>query len=50
MVFRTTDPHEGWDGTYKGKKVNPATYTYYVSYRRIDGRSDEMKGNVTLIR
>ncbi len=28
----------------------PATYTYYVSYRRIDGRSDEMKGNVTLIR
>ncbi len=50
MVFRTTDPHEGWDGTFKGKKVNPATYTYYVSYRRIDGRSDEMKGNVTLIR
>jgi gliding motility-associated-like protein len=50
MVFRTTDPHEGWDGTYKGKKLNPATYTYYVSYRRIDGRSDEMKGNVTLIR
>jgi len=50
MVFRTTNPHEGWDGTFKGKKVNPATYTYYVSYRRIDGRSDEMKGNVTLIR
>ncbi|MBU3658858.1 MAG: T9SS type B sorting domain-containing protein [Flavobacteriales bacterium] len=50
MVYRTTDPHEGWDGTYKGKKVNPATYTYYVSYRRIDGRSDELKGNVTLIR
>jgi len=50
MVFRTTDPHEGWDGTYKGKPLNPATYTYYVSYRRIDGRSDQMKGNVTLIR
>ncbi len=50
MVFRTTNPHEGWDGTYKGKNVNPATYTYYVSYRRIDGRSDEIKGNVTLIR
>jgi len=50
MVFRTTDPHEGWDGNYKGKPLNPATYTYYVSYRRIDGRSDELKGNVTLIR
>lgn len=50
MVFRTTNPHEGWDGTCKGKPVNPATYTYILSYRRIDGRSDELKGNVTLFR
>jgi len=50
LVFRTTNPHEGWDGTCKGKLVNPATYTYILSYRRIDGRSDELKGNVTLFR
>jgi gliding motility-associated-like protein len=50
MVFRTTNPHEGWDGTCKGKPVNPATYTYLLSYRRIDGRSGELKGNVTLFR
>ncbi len=50
MVFRTTNPHEGWDGTCNGKPVNPATYTYILSYRRIDGRSDELKGNVTLFR
>ncbi len=50
MVFRTINPLEGWDGTYKGKPLNPASYTYYVSYRRIDGRSGELKGNVTLIR
>jgi gliding motility-associated-like protein len=50
MVFRSTNPHEGWDGTCKGKPVNPATYTYILSYRRIDGRSDELKGNVTLFR
>ena len=50
MVFRTTNPHEGWDGTCKGKPVNPATYTYILNYRRIDGRSDELKGNVTLFR
>jgi gliding motility-associated-like protein len=50
MVFRTTNPHEGWDGTSKGKPVNSATYTYILSYRRIDGRSDELKGNVTLFR
>jgi gliding motility-associated-like protein len=50
LVFRTTNPQEGWDGTCKGKPVNPATYTYILSYRRIDGRSDELKGNVTLFR
>jgi gliding motility-associated-like protein len=50
LVFRTTNPKEGWDGTCKGKPVNPATYTYILSYRRIDGRSDELKGNVTLFR
>lgn len=50
QVYRTTDPHEGWDGTFKGKTLNPATYTYYVTYRRIDGRSGQLKGNVTLIR
>lgn len=50
QVFRTTNPHEGWDGTNKGKAVNPATYTYFLSYRRIDGRSGELKGNVTLFR
>lgn len=50
MVFRTTDPHEGWDGTCNGKPVNPATYTYILNYRRIDNRSGELKGNVTLFR
>jgi gliding motility-associated-like protein len=50
LVFRTTNPHEGWDGTCNGKLVNPATYTYFLTYRRIDGRSEELKGNVTLFR
>ena len=50
MVFRTTNPHEGWDGTFKGKPLNPATYTYILNFRTIDGRSDERSGNVTLFR
>jgi gliding motility-associated-like protein len=50
MVFRTTNPKEGWDGTFKGKPLNPATYTYILNFRTIDGRSDERSGNVTLFR
>lgn len=50
QVFRTTDVKEGWDGTYKGKAMNPATYTYILNFRTIDGRSGSRKGNVTLFR
>ena len=50
MIFRTTDPHEGWDGNYRGKPVNPATYSYLLEYRLIDGVSKLLKGNVTLFR
>lgn len=50
MIFRTTDPHEGWDGTYKGKAVNTGAYYYLLEYRRIDGVSASMKGDVTLFR
>ena len=50
MIFRTTDPHEGWDGTYKGKDVNTATYYYMLEYRLIDGVSKLIEGDVTLFR
>jgi gliding motility-associated-like protein len=50
LVFRTSDPHEGWDGTFKGKPENPATFVYTVDYRLINGRSSNLKGNVTLFR
>ena len=50
MLFRTTDPHEGWDENYRGKPVNPATYSYLLEYRLIDGVSKLLKGNVTLFR
>jgi gliding motility-associated-like protein len=50
LVFRTSDPHEGWDGTFKGKPENPASFVYTVNYRLINGRSSNLKGNVTLYR
>lgn len=50
LVFRTTDPHEGWDGTFKGKNVNPATFLYKLEYRLINTLSGSLNGNVTLYR
>jgi len=50
LVFRTSDPDEGWDGTFKGKNENPATFVYVVDYKLISGISQSIKGNVTLYR
>jgi gliding motility-associated-like protein len=48
MVFRTTNPQEGWDGTFKGKPLNVGTFVYRLEYRLINGLSGSMNGNVTL--
>ncbi|MFM7595533.1 MAG: gliding motility-associated C-terminal domain-containing protein [Flavobacteriales bacterium] len=48
MVFRTTNPHEGWDGTFKGKVLNVGTFVYRLEYRLINGLSGSLNGNVTL--
>ncbi len=50
LVFRTTDPHEGWDGKFKGEPENPASYVYILDYRLINGISASLNGNVTLFR
>jgi gliding motility-associated-like protein len=48
MVFRTTNPQEGWDGTFKGKVLNVGTFVYKLEYRLINGLSGSLNGNVTL--
>lgn len=48
MVFRTTNPKEGWDGTFKGKQENVGTFVYKLEYRLINGLSGSLNGNVTL--
>ena len=50
LVFHSTDPNEGWDGTFKGKALNPATFVYKIDYRLINGLSNSFTGNVTLYR
>jgi len=50
LVFRTTDPNEGWDGTFKGKPENSATFIYKLNYRLVNGVSNSKNGSITLLR
>ena len=50
MVFESTAMLDGWDGTFRGKKLDPDVYDYYLEGFCIDGQEYLIKGNVTLIR
>lgn len=49
-VFRSKDVNIGWDGTFKGEKLDPDVYAYYLKIKCIDGEEFTKKGNVTLLR
>jgi gliding motility-associated-like protein len=48
-VFETSDPTQGWDGTFNGKKMNPASFAYYLK-AKVNGEDVSKKGNISLIR
>lgn len=50
LMFETTDPTQGWDGTLQGKECDPAVYVYYLDATCVDKQTFFEKGNVTLIR
>ncbi len=50
LVFSTTDPDSGWDGTYKGQPQPGGVYIYTATGTTITGRFVKLSGNVTLIR
>lgn len=40
----------GWDGTFRGTKLNPGVYAYYIIYQA-DNEGKKIKtGDVTLIK
>ena len=49
-IFKTTSSTTGWDGTYKGEKLNPGVFAYKLYYKQFDGSSGIKNGNITLIR
>jgi hypothetical protein len=50
LVFETTYQNIGWDGKYKGKKLDPDVFDYYLDVDCLGGSSTIIKGNVTLMK
>lgn len=50
MVFESEDPAIGWDGTFRGKKLDPDVYDYYLDVTCTGGLKSITKGNVTLMK
>jgi gliding motility-associated-like protein len=50
LVWETTNLSEGWDGTFRGKLLDPDVFDYYLQVTCVGGLENIIKGNVTLIR
>ncbi len=48
--FQPNDPSLGWDGRWRGKKVNPAVFVYLLEVEYFDGTKETLKGDVTVLR
>ena len=48
--FQPNDPALGWDGTFRGKPLDPGVYVYWAKVKFVDGTVEVFKGDVTLIR
>jgi gliding motility-associated-like protein len=49
-LFEWTDPADGWDGTYKGRKMPTGVYYCLVKAKGADGKLYNIKRDVNLIR
>jgi len=50
LIFETKNQNIGWDGTYKGEKLQPGVYAYYLKILCFNKLEYIKKGNITLIR
>jgi gliding motility-associated-like protein len=50
IVYHSTDPFEGWDGSFKGKVQPVDTYVYYIIGEAYNGEPYHVQGNITLIK
>jgi gliding motility-associated-like protein len=50
IIFSSTDPEVGWDGTTNGQEANPGSYVYQVNFTDSNNRSFQRTGTLVLIR
>lgn len=50
LFFESNDPHQGWDGTYNGKKCQDGTYIWKLQFTWFDKRIYEARGHVNILR
>ncbi|MFK8055414.1 MAG: T9SS type B sorting domain-containing protein [Saprospiraceae bacterium] len=43
-------PTIGWDGTFRGQLMDPAVFVYWAKVRFRDGRTEVVRGDISLIR
>ncbi|HJW30962.1 MAG TPA: gliding motility-associated C-terminal domain-containing protein, partial [Saprospiraceae bacterium] len=48
--FQPNDPAQGWDGTFKGDRLNPGVYVYHIEIIYGDGLRDDLAGDITIVR
>ena len=49
-IYYFTDPNSGWDGTYRGKKVDPGVYYYVIEATGADDKKYKKGGDINIIR
>ena len=48
--FPANDPTFGWDGKYRNQPMNSGVFAYVVEVKMADGRTEILKGDITLKR
>lgn len=55
LVFETNEvalgnPNLGWDGTYKGKPLDPDVFVYYAEVEFANGETEIFKGDIAIVK
>ncbi|MBS1689293.1 MAG: gliding motility-associated C-terminal domain-containing protein [Bacteroidetes bacterium] len=50
LIYLSDDQHASWDGSYHGVPCEVGTYFYMLKAKCLTGHSEQLKGDITLIR